>query len=653
MKLQNKTAILLIAVCMTFTGRGFSQTQEQYKNILNYKLEPDSARQWAKNLFMDKGAWFGFALPQKNYEEIFFSGPFMMNKFRWVGKALVKTKIVADNINIAASGIQEYYTLPGKLVNHISGEGVESVTSLIFTDGNTVCVEIKIKNNSKAVKEISIEHSGELFAKKIFLSNSNNTIIVTDNTNPVARLKFTDKYLITADARSYKAAGEKIKIKPGSEYLTYYFVEDAAGELNTDIPSKEKLAKCFNENVKRWNGYIARALNKKTKWLNKQEYKNLAVKSVMTLVTNMKIARGDLKLNGIIPSSTVSYFDGFWSWDSWKIAAGYAKFDPKEAENQMLSLFTHQLADGMVPDVIYRDKADDNLRDTKPPLAAWGSWEVYKESRNINFLKKIYDNLVKFHYWWYQKRDVDKNGLCEYGSTDGTAEAALWESGMDDAVRYDNIKMLKHPDFNDAYSVDQESVDLNAYLYSDKLYLAKIADKLGRKAESQKFTAEATKLKELINKVYYYGEQSFYFDYSLAEKKLIDVYGPEGWIPLWTGAADKEKAGKVKDIMADEKKFNTFIPLPTVSADNPKFMSGYWRGPVWIDQFYFGVAGLYNYGYKTEAEMFMEKLFKNAAGLLADSPIHENYDARNGKMLKAPHFSWSASSILLMLREDF
>ena len=61
--------------------------------------------------------------------------------------------------------------------------------------------------------------------------------------------------------------------------------------------------------------------------------------------------------------------------------------------------------------------------------------------------------------------DHDRDGLCEYGSTDGTLIAAAWESGMDNAIRFDSTKMLKNNDY--AWSMDQESVDLNAYLYAE------------------------------------------------------------------------------------------------------------------------------------------------------------------------------------------
>ena len=47
-------------------------------------------------------------------------------------------------------------------------------------------------------------------------------------------------------------------------------------------------------------------------------------------------------------------------------------------------------------------------------------------------------------------------------------------------------------------------------------------------------------------------------------------------------------------------------------------MKGYWRGPVWLDQFYFGIEGLRRYGLEKEAEMLTTDLWANADGLLAD-----------------------------------
>ena len=106
--------------------------------------------------------------------------------------------------------------------------------------------------------------------------------------------------------------------------------------------------------------------------------------------------------------------------------------------------------------------------------------------------------------------------------------------------------------------------------------------------------------------------------------------------------------------MANEKKFNTKVPLPTLEADHPKFnpKKGYWRGPVWLDQFYFGIVGLRNYGYDKLADEMVNRLFQNAEGMLGDGPVHENYHPITGEALNAANFSWSAAHILMLLRND-
>ena len=76
--------------------------------------------------------------------------------------------------------------------------------------------------------------------------------------------------------------------------------------------------------------------------------------------------------------------------------------------------------------------------------------------------------------------------MCEYGSTDGSRIAAAWESGMDNAVRFDNAVMVKNNDY--AWSLNQESVDLNSYLYADKLYLHKIATVLNLTEEAKQWS---------------------------------------------------------------------------------------------------------------------------------------------------------------------
>ena len=99
-------------------------------------------------------------------------------------------------------------------------------------------------------------------------------------------------------------------------------------------------------------------------------------------------------------------------------------------------------------------------------------------------------------------------------------------------------------------------------------------------------------------------------------------------------------------------KFSTYIPFPTVSADHPEFgYDKYWRGPVWIDQVYFGISGIRNYGYTEMADNYTDQIFTRLEGLSDSEPINENYDPHTGKRLKASNFSWSAAHLLMMYWE--
>jgi putative isomerase len=203
---------------------------------------------------------------------------------------------------------------------------------------------------------------------------------------------------------------------------------------------------------------------------------------------------------------------------------------------------------------------------------------------------------------------------------------------------------------NEAFSLNQESVDLNSYLYAEKIYLSKIAEVLGLKDEANIYAGEADILKGKIQDNFYDKKSGYFFDISIDKKKYIPVYGPEGWIPLWAMAVSQAQAESVEKIIFDSDKFKTTVPFPTVSADNPKLdVKGYWRGPVWLDQAYFGIVGLRNYGFVRDARRLTERTFKNLEGYIkSDKPIRENYNPLTGEGLKANNFSWSAAHLLLM-----
>ena len=78
--------------------------------------------------------------------------------------------------------------------------------------------------------------------------------------------------------------------------------------------------------------------------------------------------------------------------------------------------------------------------------------------------------------------------------------------------------------------------------------------------------------------------------------------------------------------------------MPTLAANHPKFKpeGGYWRGPIWLDQSYFGINGLEKYGYTNEANQLAHKLIHNADGVLEKGKaIRENYQSNHRKRIRS------------------
>ena len=307
-------------------------------------------------------------------------------------------------------------------------------------------------------------------------------------------------------------------------------------------------------------------------------------------------------------------------------------------------MFDYQQPNGMIIDCIYPDASENNYRDSKPPLAAWAVNEIYEHTQDLAFVKEMYPKLLKYHKWWYEKRDHDKNHICEFGSVDGTLEAAAWESGMDNAIRFDGTKMLQNG--KDAWSTDQESVDLNAYLSLEYTLLKKFAGLLGEPFDLPDYRG-------LVADYFFDQKDGFFYDRRLdADRSFVREAGCEGYIPFWANIATPKQFAKARKLLDNKKKFSTFIPFPTIAADNPKYNpQGYWRGPIWLDQTYYGIKSYRNYGEKKKADAYTDQVFRNLQGISAGTPIYENYDTHTGKPMQASHFSWSAACLIMMYND--
>lgn len=132
----------------------------------------------------------------------------------------------------------------------------------------------------------------------------------------------------------------------------------------------------------------------------------------------------------------------------------------------------------------------------------------------------------------------------------GAQHGAGWESGMDNAARFGFIEpgqlqryadktyggdlakarqdwnvafFENHQDNGDliGFSIDQESVELNAFLAKEKRILAYMADLLGKPDDASRYRDGATQLAGYINSCMFDEASGFYYDRQIAQGMLL------------------------------------------------------------------------------------------------------------------------------------
>lgn len=626
-----------------------------FPNVLLHEGAPAAAEDWSFAPFSDQGAWFGFALPPADETDLRggFAGPFLMTSGRWIGPQLTGLVLAEAGSTIMLDGAQDVVrlALPGRLRQTLTADGLELTQELWFDSSSTALVRWDLRNSGTATRSMELAWTGSVFADQATLERADSGVIARAGGGTSIRVdpdRRTSGAVVEGLHYTLRLA-DPVELAPNRTVsvavaVTLLFEGDTAYDEQTVARAPAEHETSFTRNRERWNGYLA-AIDTGTASTDPRQI--LAVKSLNTLVNNWRGPAGRLRYSGLFPSSNVGYFNGFWAWDSWKHAVALVRFDAELAKDQVRSMFDHQDETGMVADVVYLDPAEDNWRDTKPPLAGWAVEAIFDATGDTTFVGEIYPKLVAYHEFWYAHRDHDGDGLCEYGSTDGTVVAARWESGMDNAVRFDSTQMLQNGPR--AWSMNQESVDLNSYLYREKRALQRLAEALELPEDTRRWTEQADSLRRRIQQTMYDDDTGWFYDVNIDAHSVVPVQGPEGWTPLWAGVATDDQASRIRETLLDPGKFRTHVPFPTVARDDPGFSDGYWRGLVWLDQAYFAIEGLRRYGYDEDANELTRQLLESLEGAtVPGAALRENYSPLTGKGQNAKHFSWTAAHLLLL-----
>ncbi len=257
----------------------------------------------------------------------------------------------------------------------------------------------------------------------------------------------------------------------------------------------------------------------------------------------------------------------------------------------------------------------NNQLTTSAPWYAWENWEIYKITKDKNFLREMYPSSKSFYDYWVKNRDSDGDGLCEWGAH------AVLECVRDGEVAvWDKV----------GWPSNFEALDLNCMLVQEARALGAMASELGLEDQAKLWRTEETERIRKINESMWDEETGFYYHvdkrtHTFTFKEKDDLKREEiiGFLPLWAGVADKHQASKLVAKLTESEKFWRTYGVPSLAADDPGYNpKGYWNGPVWVEWNYLIERGLLEYGYVNEARQLVDKV---AAAMIAQLKKDHNF----------------------------
>jgi hypothetical protein len=320
------------------------------------------------------------------------------------------------------------------------------------------------------------------------------------------------------------------------------------------------------------------------------------------------------------------HYVGVWQWDAYFHALAYRYLDKRLAQDQLRILLDHQREDGMIPDAVHDEgtvthldyPVDEDV--TKPPLIAWAAWKLYEYSGDREFLDEIYEPIVRWNDWWFEKNDPNGNGLCEYlhPFSSGLDDSPLWDEGM-----------------------PVEAPDLNTYLYLQQEAMARIARVIGLPEEAEMWEQRAQAMADRMIRIMWDDKAGFFW--ARKDDRPIKVRTPFNLFPLLTGSMPPEIADRLVAHLVDERQFWPRFPVPTVALDDPKYdPNQMWRGPTWVNINYLLVQGLQRVGYQDLAR----ELRRRTLQLICEQDdVYEYYHPETGgnPPKAACIFGWSSA----------
>jgi hypothetical protein len=213
--------------------------------------------------------------------------------------------------------------------------------------------------------------------------------------------------------------------------------------------------------------------------------------------------------------------------------------------------------------------------------ADWGAaaLHVYYLTGDLNFVRRIYPDLVR--YAQYFDRVRDREGSCLYDVVD------QMETGQEYSSRY----LFVDPQADDWRPIRLKGVDATCYMYSLYRTLATFARLLLQTDEAVRWGDHADRIRNAVRDTMWDGEALIFKDAHPETLERSPSKAAVGFYPFMTDLATDRHVAALRAHLENPDTFATPYPVPSLSVDDPVFsaeaewkgkrMNCPWNGRVW------------------------------------------------------------------------
>ncbi|MCP4197956.1 MAG: hypothetical protein GY762_12475 [Proteobacteria bacterium] len=341
-------------------------------------------------------------------------------------------------------------------------------------------------------------------------------------------------------------------------------------------------------------------------------------------------------------------------WDTMFILNAWAPLDDNELIHDVFRNYWHVIDNnpeapkgsyryGMIPCVTNPDLPQEGF--AQIPILAWGCLMIFNQTNDLELLDESLPYLDAYLTWYDTERDVDNDGLIEYGaykriSIGDMVQTARFET-FDFHATLDNLKMTKHPTrgTGGTWYGNIEGVDQTCFLAMSERAMIEMCQRTGRLDMMKKYQRRLAKRTRAIRTKMWDPKTKFFYSLDRDTDKKIPVRTIQGFLALTAGLASEKQAAELVKQLTDPSLFWSEYPVTTSAMDEPTFKpDGFWRGDMWPPTNFLVAIGLNRYGYYDVAIDIANKM--QALVKKFDGHAYERYNGVAGTTLGVKDYCW-------------